>query len=459
MRIEGGWAIAGDRPGHGVIVDPAILAPPASKRPPQGRWRLVKITGYRVEQYLMRMDRPVGDANLPEGVDLMPGSILFLETNSTLTGIALGYGGGAVAMLFPAIEGEDPRDVVGLWMRLNDWVHKGGNEGEANAALSIIDVALWDLKAKAAGEPVWRALGANEGRVKAYASGLDYCLSDEDLFAFYRRMAEQGVDAGKLKVGLDIDADLRRLGIMREALSVASPRPRLMIDSNEYWSPKQAVRYIRRLEEQYDLEWVEEPARRWDYDGLRQVSQQVTAAVATAENINGLADVYPLIANQAVDVLNVSALHSGVTGCRQIARMAHTFGLPVSMMNCQANFMAHIAAALPNHTMMEVVDPGREHCLRFDSRIEDGHILLGESPGFGIEVDAATLAGAQGEPATRPRAFPVPASRGRGSLPRSAARRRSSLATRSLIRGQPWSGAPPHGTSWTCTELVDTSVT
>ncbi len=191
----------------------------------------MRITGFRVEQYLMRMDRAVGDANLPEGVDLMPGSILFLETDADLTGIALGYGGGAVAMLFPAIEGEDPREAVGLWMRLNDWVHKGGNEGEANAALSIIDVALWDLKAKAAGEPVWRTLGASEGRVKAYASGLDYCLSDEELFGFYRRMAEQGIDAGKLKVGLDPHADLRRLGIMREALSVASPRPRLMIDS------------------------------------------------------------------------------------------------------------------------------------------------------------------------------------------------------------------------------------
>ena len=374
----------------------------------------MKITGYRVEQYLMRMDRAVGDANLPEGVDLMPGSILFLETDGNLTGLALGYGGGAVAMLYPAIEGEDPREAIGLWMRLNDWVHKGGNEGEANAALSIIDVALWDLKAKAAGEPLWRTLGATEGRVKAYASGLDYCLSDDELYAFYRRMAEQGIDAGKLKVGLDLRADLRRLGIMREALCVASARPRLMIDANEYWSPKQAVRYIRQLEAKFDLEWVEEPARRWDYDGLRLVSQQVSAAVATAENINGLSDVYPLIANQAVDVVNVSALHSGVTGCRQIARMAQTFELPVSMMNCQANFMAHIAAALPNHTMMEVVDPGREHCLKFNSYIEDGHIVLGEEPGFGIQIDEAALAELKANPPRGRGRFPFPRREGAG---------------------------------------------
>jgi L-alanine-DL-glutamate epimerase-like enolase superfamily enzyme len=374
----------------------------------------VKITGYRSEVYLMKMDRAVGDANLPEGVDLLPGSILYLETDENITGISLGFGGGAVKMLFPAIEGADPREAAGLWIRMNDWLHKAGNRGEGNAALSAIDIALWDLKAKIAGQPVWRLLGARQGRVKAYASGLDYCLSDEELFAFYRRMAEQGIDSGKLKVGLDLKVDLRRLGLMREALSIASARPQLMIDSNEYWSPKQAVRYIRQLEERFDLLWVEEPARRWDYDGLRLVSQQVSAAVATAENVNSLADVYPLIANQAVDVLNVSALHSGVTGCRQIANMAHAYDLPVSMMNCQANFMAQLAAALPNHTMMEVVDPGREHCLKFSSRIEAGHIELGNAPGFGIEVDETRLAALQANPPVGKGRFPFPRREGAG---------------------------------------------
>jgi L-alanine-DL-glutamate epimerase-like enolase superfamily enzyme len=207
----------------------------------------VKITGFRAETYLMKMDRLVGDANLPSGVDLLPGSILYLDTDEGLTGISLGYGGGAVESLFGVIEGADPRETVALWIRMNDYLHKAGNEGAACAALSAIDMALWDLKAKCAGEPLWRTLGAKQGRVKAYASGLDYCLSDDELFAFYRRMAERGIRDGKLKVGLDLKADLRRLGIMRDGLSIASPKPGLMIDSNEYWSPKQAVRYVRQL--------------------------------------------------------------------------------------------------------------------------------------------------------------------------------------------------------------------
>ena len=374
----------------------------------------MKIIGFRVEQYVMQMDRLIGDANLPSGSDLMPGSILFLETDENITGVALGFGAAGVPMLFPAIEGEDPRDVVGLWARLNDWVHKMGNRGDANAALSALDIAMWDLKAKLADEPLWRTLGAREGRVKAYASGIDYCLSDDELFAFYRRLAERGVDGGKLKVGLDMDADVRRLGIMREALSIASPRPQLMIDPNEYWSPKQAVRYIQHIEEQFDLLWVEEPARRWDYDGLRLVSQQIKGSVATAENINNLSDVYPLITNQAADILNVSILHSGVTGCRQISNMAALYQLPVSMMNCQANFMAHVAAALPNHTIMEVVDPGREHCLKYTNYLEDGHIVLGDAPGFGIEIDEQKLAALQASPPTGQGRFPFPRREGAG---------------------------------------------
>jgi len=373
----------------------------------------MKITGYRVEQYLMKMDRLVGDANLPSGVEMLPGSILWLETDENVTGISLGYGGG-IESLFGVIEGADPREVVAHWIRMNDHLHKGGNEGAASAALSAIDMALWDLKAKLADEPLWKTLGATAGRVKAYASGLDYCLSDEDLFAFYRRMAEQGIDSGKLKVGLDLKADLRRLGIMRDALSIASPRPGLMIDSNEYWSPKQAVRYIRRLEKDFDLIWVEEPARRWDYDGLRLVSQQVSAAVASGENLHNLADIYPLIANRAVDVINVWTGQSGVTGLMQIAHMAHAHGLQVSMMNAQANYMAQIAAALPNHNMMEVVDPGREHCLKWNHRIEDGYIVLSDDPGYGIEIDEAKLKKLQANPPTGRGKFPFPRREGAG---------------------------------------------
>jgi L-alanine-DL-glutamate epimerase-like enolase superfamily enzyme len=371
----------------------------------------MKITGFRVENYTMQMDRPIADANYPAGEGLMPSSLLWIETDEGVSGIA--PGGGDVERFFHVLEGQDPREVVGLWRKMVDYVHKGGLVA-AGAPISAIDVALWDLKAKLGSEPLWQTFGALEGRTKAYASGIGYCLSDEDLFAFYRRMAERGVDGGKLKIGLDMEADLRRIGIMRDALSVASARPRLMIDVNEYWSPKQAVRFMHEIEKHYDITWIEEPARRWDYEGLSQVSRQIKAAVATAENLKSIGEVYPLIHNQAVDIVNVSTATSGFTGCRQVAHLAYAYELPVSMMNCQANYMAHLAAALPNHLAMEVVDPGREHCLNFDNHIEDGFIVLGDKPGLGIEVDELKLQALQANPPARKSDFPFARREGAG---------------------------------------------
>ena len=353
--------------------------------------RHLQVTGFRSRTYEYTLTRKLGDVNGPLGSDYARGSILFIDTDEGVTGVALG-GGPAVHRLESLIVGEDPRGVVGLWKKMQDAVFKGGNEGEDHIALCAIDIALWDLKAKLNEEPLWRTLGAREGRCRAYASGIDLCLSDEDLARFYASLAARGVGAGKLKVGLDLDDDLRRLGIVRETLSSAARRPRLMIDSNEYWSPKEAIRSITEIERSFDLTWAEEPARRWDYRGLRQVSRAIRAAVATGENLNDASDFYPLIAHEAVDVVQVGSNTSGITGALQVAHMAAGFELPVAMMNCPGNFMAHLAAALPNHLMMEVVEGGREPCFTVDSWIEDGFIHLGQTPGLGLQVDEARLA-------------------------------------------------------------------
>lgn len=374
----------------------------------------MKVTGFRTVLYEFTMDRPLGDANGPTGSDYGAGSFLFIDTDAGITGLAPG-GGPAVHRFAHLIVGQDPRGVVGHWKAMLDACFKGGNEGQDKAAITAIDVALWDLKAKAAGEPLWRLLGAREGRCKAYASGIDFCLDDDAIHAFYARMADRGVDGGKLKVGLDMRDDLRRLAIMRDALATASDRPNLMIDSNEYWSPKQAIRFIAEIERHFDLAWVEEPARRWDYRGLRQVSQAVRAAVATGENLNDASNFYPLILNQAVDVVQVGAGTTGITGAMQVAHMAAGFELPVSLMNCPANYMAHLAAALPNHLSMEVVDPGREPCFTFDNHIEDGFIHLGETPGLGITIDEAKLAALRVDRLTPPPGLVMPFPRREGA--------------------------------------------
>jgi L-alanine-DL-glutamate epimerase-like enolase superfamily enzyme len=121
------------------------------------------------------------------------------------------------------------------------------------------------------------------------------------------------------------------------------------------------------------------------------VSESIRAAVATGENLDDISEFTPLIANGAVDVVQIGSGTSGITGAMQVADLAYAFELPVSMMNCPANYMAHLAAALPNHIMMEVVAAGRDVIMKIDNRIEDGWIVLGNSPGLGISFDEDKL--------------------------------------------------------------------
>jgi L-alanine-DL-glutamate epimerase-like enolase superfamily enzyme len=342
---------------------------------------------------------------------------VFIDTDEKLTGISLASPAAAPhihTMVDSLLIGRDPRGVRGLWKTMVDAVFKGGSRGIAGDAISAIDVALWDLKAKVNDEPLWKTLGASTRRVKAYASGIDLPLSDGELRAFYSGMAQMGMSVGKLKVGLDPESDLRRIGIMQEALATSGKKPGLLVDANEYWSPKQAIRHLRFFEQHYDLTWAEEPARRWDYRGLRKVSQSIRAAVATGENLDDISEFMPLIANEAVDVVEVGRGTSGITGALQVAHLAYAFELPVSMMNSPGNLMAHLAAALPNHMMMEVIDAGRDEPFHIDNRIEDGWIVLGDAPGLGIAFDDARLA-EHAVKAPAPEAAPSPWGRRRGA--------------------------------------------
>ena len=280
---------------------------------------------------------------------------------------------------------------MGHWNTMVDHVFKGGNRGQATSAIATLDVALWDLKARINDEPLWKTLGASTNRVRAYASGIDYPLSDTEIQSFYEGLAAKGVHSGKLKIGLDMESDARRIAIMRDALATSGKKPELMIDVNEYWSPKQTIRYMHEIEQEFDITWVEEPARRWDVEGLRKVSDGIRAAVASGENLDALDDFVPLLQARAVDVLNVGVRAAGITGAMKVADVAYAYETPVTTMNCAANYMAHFASVLPNHIMMEVLDNGRDAVFTHTHDVEDGWIVLNDEPGLGFTFDQEKL--------------------------------------------------------------------
>ncbi|PJI89350.1 mandelate racemase/muconate lactonizing enzyme family protein [Sphingomonas koreensis] len=368
----------------------------------------MKITGYRSLTTTHDWGRPVGDVNgvVESGVTEVP--ILLLETDGGLTGIGLGQHVD-IARVFPAVEGQDPRAVTALYDSMLAHVFKSGHAGATYGAIAAIDMALWDLKAKMADEPLWRTLGALDRFVPGYASGLCYGLPDDAFAAHYRDWASRGFSSAKIKGGRDTARDIGRLLTARDILSVNTSRPAMMLDVNEAWNVKQAVRHLAEIEAQLDLTWIEEPVRRWDAEGHARISRACRAAVATGENLTGLDQFTPLFDARAVDVVQTGSVW-GITHFLRVATAAHARNLPVSPVGYNANPVAHAAAAMPNMIGIEVQDWNAPRGLKVDQVVTDGGIRLGDAPGLGIEIDEAALANgaapgwnSSGGPHRRPR--------------------------------------------------------
>ena len=159
-----------------------------------------------------------------------------------------------------------------------------------------------------------------------------------------------------------------------------------MLDANESWSRKQAVRHVGELERTLDLTWIEEPVRRWDADGLAAVSRGVRASVASGENLTGLEQFRPLIAAGGVDIVQTAAVW-GVTHFLRVAALAHAYDLPVSPIGNTPVALLHAATSVPNHLASELQDLQPPIGVAIDLHVEDGAFVLGDTPGLGIRID------------------------------------------------------------------------
>jgi len=347
----------------------------------------MRITGYRTLTTVQEWGRPVGDANgvFADGVVGVP--IVLVDTDEGITGVGLGPFA-QIEEIFTAIEGEDPRCTTALYDRMLRQTFKAGHAGAVFGTIGALDCALWDIKAKVAGEPLWRLLGGRDRHLPGYASGLDIALSDEELAITYQEYADCGLRAAKLKGGLDVERDRRRLTLVRDILADAAQgaRPGLMLDANEAWTRKQAVRHVCELERTLDLAWVEEPVRRWDAEGLAAVGFGVRASIASGENLTGLEQFRPLLAAGAVDIVQTAAVW-GITHFLRVAALAHAHDLPVSPVGTTPVGLLHAAASVPNHIASEVQDLRPPLGIRLDLEIGDGGFVLGDCAGLGITVD------------------------------------------------------------------------
>lgn len=351
----------------------------------------MKITGYREIMTTRDWGRPIGDVNGVVASGVTAASAVIVETDSGIEGVGLGQPA-QLDVLFRALEGQDPRGVSALYDAMLAHVFKQGHQGATFGGIGAFDMALWDIKAKAAGEPLWRLLGARDRWVPGYASGLDFGLDDEALHAHYAAAAERGFEAGKLKGGHSTIDDIRRLRIVEECLRVNTDTPALMLDANEAWNLKEALRHVHAVEEAVDLWWIEEPLRRWDALGHARLSSAVRAAVATGENLTGLEQFTPLFNAGGVDVVQTGAAW-GITHFLRLAYAAHSRDLPISPVGLTAMpAVSHAAAAVPNHLSAEIQAFDHPVGIEVDEQYVDGGIALGDEPGVGVTVDEEMIA-------------------------------------------------------------------
>ena len=360
-----------------------------------------KIIGYTSLRTIQRWGRPIGDVHGSTANGVTPVHILLLHTDDGLTGVGLGPHAG-VEHLYPVVDGQDPRAVVALYDRMIARVFKAGHGGGTFSTIGALDLALWDLKAQLAGQPLWQLLGAADPFVPGYASALDFDLDDETFVAVHRAYVARGFRAVKLKGGADARQDLARLKLLRELYARPGVEPALMLDVNEALTAKEAVRHVGFIEREIDLTWIEEPVRRWDAPGLATVRAGVRAAVATGENLTGLESFAPLFRADAVDVVQASMVY-GVTHFLRLAAAAHLHNLPVSLVSYRCNLVAHAANAVANHGLCEIKELSEQpEGLSLDQVVIDGGLRLGSTPGHGVRVDRAAVEAIMREPANLP---------------------------------------------------------
>jgi D-galactarolactone cycloisomerase len=296
----------------------------------------------------------------------------------------------------PGIVGRSVEDPAALFRELTEasavLAIQAGEPGPVAQCLAGIDMALWDLAARRAGQPMWKLLGGRDPTIAVYASGLNPDGPEE--LAASRR--DEGYSAFKLKVGFGRERDLANLRALREVLG---PQARLMADANQAWTLEEA-RAMQHALAQFDLDWLEEPLRA---DAALGQWQELAAggrvALAAGENMAGDAQFDAAIASRAFAVLQPDAAKwGGFSGCLPVARRIIAAGLRYCPHFLGGGIgllaSAHLLAAAGGDGLLEIdanPNPLRSETCGPLANVRDGHATLTDAPGLGVVPDLAML--------------------------------------------------------------------
>jgi L-alanine-DL-glutamate epimerase-like enolase superfamily enzyme len=326
---------------------------------------------------------------------------LRLRTDAGIEGLGVAYFGGALtATLRHAVDalgalavGEDPLRIEAIAKKLRDAAGSSGPAGILTLAMSAIDVALWDLKGKALGLPLWKLLGGGRDRIRTYASGaLRRGLKLDEAVTAAGRIREKGYRQTKMQLGLPgITSPAREVEQARLIREAVGPDMDLMCDINQRWRPEQAIDIGRRVEDAgVGLFWLEDVTAHDDYAGLARVTAALATPVAGGEYLYGIVPFRHMVEARSVDIVMIDQVRSGgITPWLKIAGMAEAFNLPV-VSHGVPEIHVHLVGAVPNGLTVEYM-PRLFPLWQAVPTPVDGDLLMPTAPGLGLEFDQAAI--------------------------------------------------------------------
>jgi len=360
-----------------------------------------RIAWVKVSLVFLPLDAPISDAKVLTGRQKPMTQIAFLfaeiETERGHSGIGFSYSkrAGGPGQFTHAKEvadeliGEDPNDIARIWDKLIWAGASVGRSGLATQAIAAFDIALWDLKAKRAGLPLAKLLGAHRDSVQCYNTSGGFLSMDIEEIKDRTSMAiDNGIGGIKLKVGQpDPMIDIERIEAIRAHIGGNLP---MMIDANQQWDRPTAHRF-GRIVEQYNLTWVEEPLDAYDAEGHARLAAELATPIATGEMLTSVAEHYELIRNDSVDFIQPDAPRvGGITQFLKICALADHKRLRLAP-HFAMEIHLHLSAAYAHEPWVEHfewLEP------MFNERLEirDGRMIVPNRPGLGFSLSEQAAA-------------------------------------------------------------------
>ncbi|RED48559.1 mandelate racemase/muconate lactonizing enzyme family protein [Aestuariispira insulae] len=286
------------------------------------------------------------------------------------------------------VEGRDPHYVEAIWQAIWSEINPTGHKGVTISALTAIDTACWDLVGKAAEKPLHHLFGAVRDRIWTYASGgLWLHQTIDELQAEAQSFLDQGFRSMKVRVGKpDAREDFDRVKAVRD---VVGPEVQLMVDANQSFAPKQAVRLGRMLEE-LDLYWFEEPVPAYDLEGHAEVRTRLDMNIASGETEYTKHGMKAMIETKACDILMPDLQRiGGLSEMRRVAALAEAHNMPIST-HIFTEHSLSIAGSASNCISVEHM-PWYAPLFNEEMPVKDGYLHIPDRPGCGFTFSESAI--------------------------------------------------------------------